>query len=397
MIKAYTISLIQQYGAFGALIGLALEFLGLPVPGETLMSFLGFASWKHGGNAIYINLVFSTAGTFSGSMLAWLIGRRYGETVLLKFGKYIHITGEKLDSVKRRFEKRKAPFILFSRYIPGVRHIVPYLSGISGVRFGTFLTYNLIGSVIWCGSFIGLGFILGERWTTVERLIKTYSIILVLLAVFVFVVVKYFSRHKKTIFAITFPVLLFIKLGEDMIQNELSVFDNTLYKYVSRLISEDMTDFMKFISFLGSGSALIFIVLASMLLFRKNRKYFFYSKAIAVNLAAVSLLNEVFKVIFHRERPDILRLVEAGGFSFPSGHSMISLSFYGLIAYLFCSNMKSRWRYLIAALLSVLILSIGISRVYLGVHYASDVLAGYSAGLVWLAIFITLANRLIFK
>ena len=115
---------------------------------------------------------------------------------------------------------------------------------------------------------------------------------------------------------------------------------------------------------------------------------------IALNLAIVSVLNEAFKVIFHRERPDILRLVEAGGFSFPSGHSMISMSFYGFIAYLFYANMKSRWKYLIISMFSVIILLIGISRIYLGVHYASDVLAGFSAGLTWLAIFVMLINKI---
>lgn len=357
-----------------------------------MMSFLGFLSWKSSVFAIYSSLVSAVAGTFIGSSFAWLLGYRYGEGLLLKYGRYVHITKEKLDSASKSFYKHKLALLLFGRYVPGIRHIVPYLSGISKLKFSVFFVYNLMGSIIWCTSFIGMGFLLGEKWTIVERLIKAYSLIFILLIVFVFVVVKFFNKHKKTIFAIAFPMLLFIKLIEDLVQNELSVFDNIIYKYLRRLISEDMTDFMKFITSLGSGLILIIISLVSLCVCWRNIKYSFYSKMIAVNLAAVSILNETFKVVFHRERPDILRLVEAGGFSFPSGHSMISMSFYGFIAYLFYVNMKSRWKYLTASLFSILILLIGLSRIYLGVHYTSDVLAGFSAGLAWLAVFITLIN-----
>jgi undecaprenyl-diphosphatase len=73
---------------------------------------------------------------------------------------------------------------------------------------------------------------------------------------------------------------------------------------------------------------------------------------------------------------------------------MISMSFYGFIAYLFYANMKSRWKYAIIGSFSVIILLIGISRIYLGVHYASDVLAGFSAGLTWLAVFVMLVNKI---
>lgn len=111
---------------------------------------------------------------------------------------------------------------------------------------------------------------------------------------------------------------------------------------------------------------------------------------IAVNLVASSVFTEVFKLVFHRPRPEIHELIEIGGFSFSSGHSMIGISFYGLLLYLFYRNTENKYKkILIAAFFSLLILSIGISRVYLGVHYASDVIAGFSAGLAWLAIFLT--------
>lgn len=207
---------------------------------------------------------------------------------------------------------------------------------------------------------------------------------------------KFFNRHKKAWFAvaIALPALLFIKLAEDLLRDELSVFDNAVYAYLRQLISEDTTNLMKMITSLGSGSTLLLISLIFIYAFWGNGKYSFYSKMAVLNLAITSVLSEAFKVLFHRERPDILKLVEAVGFSFPSGHSMMSTSFYGYMAYLFYVNMKSKWKYLIIGLFSVTILLIGISRIYLGVHYASDVLAGFSAGLAWLAIFVLLSRKI---
>lgn len=206
--------------------------------------------------------------------------------------------------------------------------------------------------------------------------------------------IKFFNKHKNVVFAITIPTLLFIKLIEDLIKNELSVFDNTIYDYLRRMISEDMTDFMVFITSFGSGVTLFLISIVGLCVFWRNQRYSFYSKMAALNLVIVYILNELFKMIFHRERPDILRLVEVGGFSFPSGHTMVSMSFYGFIAYLLYIHSKSRWKYFIILLFSVLISMIGISRIYLGVHYASDVLAGFTAGLAWLAIFVVLVDRI---
>jgi len=245
---------------------------------------------------------------------------------------------------------------------------------------------------MWCSTFIGLGFVLGEKWTIVETVIRAYFLVFLLIAGFVYIVFKFFNGHKKAIFAIALPTFLFVKLSEDLIKKELVVFDSTIYDYVSKIITDDMTYFMRFMSFLGSGYVLVSISLVSMLLFWKNKKYSFYSKMIGANLIASSIANEIFKIAFHRGRPNVLRLIEISGFSFPSGHSMIGLSFYGFISYLLFKNIKSKWRYVSVVMFGLLVLTIGFSRIYLGVHYASDVVAGFSAGLAWLAAFITIVK-----
>ncbi|MCX7745781.1 MAG: phosphatase PAP2 family protein [Clostridia bacterium] len=115
---------------------------------------------------------------------------------------------------------------------------------------------------------------------------------------------------------------------------------------------------------------------------------------VLANLTASVLLNQIFKLLFHRPRPNVLRFVEIGGYSFPSGHSMAGISFYGFFIFLCLKYLKDRSKYGIAGALGLLVMAIGISRIYLGVHYASDVLAGFSAGLAWLAVFIAITKRI---
>jgi undecaprenyl-diphosphatase len=206
-------------------------------------------------------------------------------------------------------------------------------------------------------------------------------------------VFKLFKKHKFTIFAITFPVLIFIKLSEDLIREELSIFDSSIYTFLSKFISPNFKFIMQFLSLSAYTPTLIVLTILIYFVFRNNMKYSKYWLIIAINLAVSDFIVEIFKIIFHRVRPDILRLVEVTGYSFPSGHSMVGMSFYGLIFYLMFINLNNYKKYVNAVLFALLIFFIGVSRVYLGVHYASDVLAGFSAGLAWLVIYITLIRR----
>ena len=127
----------------------------------------------------------------------------------------------------------------------------------------------------------------------------------------------------------------------------------------------------------------LMLVLSAVLLFRL--KHIWETVLLAISLSGASLLNTILKGLFHRARPDIVHLVKAGGYSFPSGHAMVAASFYGVIGYLLWLNLRNRSksaRYIVVFTFA-LILAIGISRIYLGVHFASNVIVGYVVGGVW--------------
>ena len=117
----------------------------------------------------------------------------------------------------------------------------------------------------------------------------------------------------------------------------------------------------------------------------------------AANLIGSTLLNQALKFAIQRPRPDVsLRLVDIGGFSFPSGHSMAAMAFFGLLVWLVWHGVRSRAaRIGLVAALCAMICAVGFSRVYLGVHYASDVLAGFCASLVWLTAYTKVAGPML--
>jgi undecaprenyl-diphosphatase len=110
------------------------------------------------------------------------------------------------------------------------------------------------------------------------------------------------------------------------------------------------------------------------------------------------ILNELLKLLFHRARPDFHRLIKINGYSFPSGHAMSAFAVYGVLSFLLWRHIPTRWgRTLLIVTSIIMILTIGISRIYLGVHYPSDVIGGYFASGCWLAIAIWFYQRYLEK
>lgn len=116
----------------------------------------------------------------------------------------------------------------------------------------------------------------------------------------------------------------------------------------------------------------------------------------AVNLACSTVLNQALKFAIQRPRPDIsLRLVDIGGFSFPSGHSMAAMAFFGLLMWLTWRFVDDRrLRAALCVVLALMVVAVGFSRVYLGVHYASDVIGGFCASMAWLVVYTRVAGPL---
>ena len=168
----------------------------------------------------------------------------------------------------------------------------------------------------------------------------------------------------------------------------LAGFDRSFASYVQSFRSDCVTACMKVITYLGSATITIAIAVTMLLYARySNQKLLAESRVLAICLSGSWITNEVLKTLFQRTRPEAAPLVFAKGYSFPSGHAMISFAFYGLLGYLLWQY--GRRRYSLTARVGafaawLLAIAIVISRIYLGVHFPSDVIAGFAAGGAWL-------------
>ena len=167
--------------------------------------------------------------------------------------------------------------------------------------------------------------------------------------------------------------------------------DLNIYKFFSEnIINDKLTPIVKVITHIG-GAKIVFVltILAIILIKGLKNKLF-----LLTGIVGTAGLNVVLKHIVQRERPNINRLIPEKGYSFPSGHSMMSMAFYGMLIFLifkYVKNTALKWTLIV--ILTILLSTIGITRIYLGVHYPSDVIGGFLVSLTYLFILTEIYNK----
>ena len=196
------------------------------------------------------------------------------------------------------------------------------------------------------------------------------------------------KKIKWVIFVIA--ILIFSFLAYFVLEGKTGEFDSFIYKIVTFNKTDFISGFYKFITNFASGIMVGIISLVFLIIFKNKR----YGGFIFLNVFNIFVLNFLLKLLFMRDRPYELMIIDEVGYSFPSGHAMAALGFYGFIIYLLWHfNLTKSAKIIFSVLLGVLIILIGVSRIYLGVHYASDVLAGYMVSLAYLILYITCVKK----
>ncbi|MDP4133426.1 MAG: phosphatase PAP2 family protein [Bacillota bacterium] len=199
--------------------------------------------------------------------------------------------------------------------------------------------------------------------------------------------------NKRNIWLVIVPVILFIMLAICVKAGITANFESWTYSEAVKKMSPALTSIVKGITHMGDSVVIIALCLLFIII-PKSRKTIALPVSITVILS--SILNVILKNIFARERPDILRLINETSYSFPSGHAMNNGAFYTMLILLIFKYIKDkRVRYTLSALCGILVISIGYSRIYLGVHYADDVLGGWLIGFsVAILVYYIFGNRL---
>ena len=187
-----------------------------------------------------------------------------------------------------------------------------------------------------------------------------------------------------------FALAIFLLFTILVITNNIAWFDNPVYNFLHAMFQDKTTTFFLIITSLSSPFVLIVM---SLLLLITNKDYKL-SFLVILNLLLSTIGNTVLKLIFLRERPSDFPLIQESGYSYPSGHSMISMAYYGFLIYIvWQTDWSKKAKIIFSICLGLIIFLIGCSRIYLRVHYPSDVVAGFAISFVYLLTFIHIIKK----
>ena len=206
-------------------VSLILEFAALPLPGETMMVVAGIMAYNNHGS--YIGMIVASAlGTVLGMQFSYEVGRRLGTRAVDKYGSYIGLTPYRMTNAADFFNRFGNIVIVIAYFLPGVRHILGYFSGISRINAKRFHVYSTVGGILWVVVFITLGYVLGPSAPHAFKLLHKYGTMLFIVAI-----------------AALFIYLIFKKLGA----KDFAVFFKKRIKYIVVLLIVEAAVLMKFV------------------------------------------------------------------------------------------------------------------------------------------------------
>jgi membrane protein DedA with SNARE-associated domain len=190
--------LIEDYGYIALYCLLALGIVGLPVPDEILMTTVGSLTLADGPLSFGKSFVVSFAGTMSGMLVSYYLGKTVGKPFLHKYGKWVKLTPKRLEKAEGWFKKYGLWTVMFGYYVPGVRHFTCYLAGVSNVTLWRYLLYSGSGALIWCLSFLSLGHFIGSNAPRIMELVHHYmGMSVAVIAAIAAVVICCYVRYRR--------------------------------------------------------------------------------------------------------------------------------------------------------------------------------------------------------
>jgi membrane protein DedA with SNARE-associated domain/membrane-associated phospholipid phosphatase len=432
------LSLIEHYGYLVILFGVMLESTGVPLPGETILIASGVLVQRGHLDLGYV-IMFGILGAVVGDQIGYWVGRGGGRPFVLRWGRYVFITPQRLGRAEAFFERHGGKAVFLARFFSGLRVVGALVAGISRMRWGTFILYNALGGAVWATAVVLVGYFLGSSIGLVERWLGRATLVLasvLAVAVAFYLAYRWASHNRERLVGwgealLAYPPVarlrtrydaqlrwllrrltpgqylglhltigllaaagglwLFGGLAEDLLTGDPIVrFDRALDAYLHARATPPLTTFFLIITAFGSIEALVLLGVVMAAFLAWGRRWVFLGSWLAA-VAGSAVLNHLLKGLFARPRPHFEHplLVETS-YSFPSGHAMESFVVYGMLAYFAVLALRT-WESRVGVVCgaALLVVLIGFSRMYLGVHYLSDVLAGYAAGAVWLSALIT--------
>ncbi|MEO7218681.1 MAG: bifunctional DedA family/phosphatase PAP2 family protein [Gemmatimonadaceae bacterium] len=436
-------ALLESYGYVFLFVVVGTESLGIPVPGEiALVTAAAYAALGH--LDIYLVIITAACAAIVGDTGGYWIGYSGGLALVRRWGRRLHVDESHIDRAHRFFERHGGKTVFIGRFVAILRTWAAVLAGVARMPYRSFLVFNATGGILWAALFGTLGYVFGRNLPELEHLVGQASLLATLfLALFIALALilhwfrtnssaiaeataktsqrilhtpmmeKYGHRHPRlwkfiaarfargeylglhlTIGIVVSLAALWIfgAIAEDVIHHDpLTQMDLLILHWFRSHATPSGDAIMSAISLVGSPAAAVLLAVVGAAILWMRRRWLVLGGWIAA-FAGGGLIDAALKILIHRPRPiGAMEFLKRFSYSFPSGHAMGSVIGYGMLAYILITFWATRGRarvlIIVAALLLVLL--IGLSRIYLGVHYFSDVIGGFAAGSVWLVVCIS--------
>jgi len=407
----YVIELFNHYGYIVLLTALMLELIAFPLPGEALMTYCGYVIYM-GKMSWPISIIVAAVGAVTGITISYFVGKVLGESFFEKHGHYVHLDKKRIDKISIWFQSYGSKLLILAYFIPGIRHVTGYFSGITRVSYKKFAISAYTGAFIWTFTFISLGKVLGVNWDKYHSLMTRYLVIASLTIAAIIVIVYMYRNYKqkmqewaintlknsikvfhslgkiKVFIAGITAVFLVLIVGiiQDYLANEFAIFDEMIKYLIARIFDGRWNDFMRLFNRISNDYVLLVVAILTVIWIAfKGINKLHEIKFFTISFLGGDGLDIVLKNIFHRLGPS------GKIYTFPSGGVLMSVVTYGFLVYMVVKCCKRTWinSVIIGAYLSLCSFT-GLSMVYFNKQYPSDVVAGFEFGIVWLSLSIIL-------
>lgn len=412
--------LLNHYGYIVLLIALMLELIAFPLPGEFLMIYCGFLVNQHKLNWL-LSIIIASSGTIMGITISYFVGSKLGLTFFKHYGHYIHLGSDKLDKTSTWFNKYGNKLLLISYFIPGVRHITGYFSGITEITYKKFMQNAYIGAFLWTTTFISLGKVLGNNWDKYHSIITRYLIIGGLITSSIMIIIYIYRNHKQHITEFTIKILenaiktfnsfgkikiviagialaflgfsvLVIGVIQDFLAHEFNEFDIIVTYLVKTIFTENWQYIMNLFNNITSLNMLIPVTICIIIFITiRDIDTFLEIRFVFLAILGGEILQTILRLVFKHLGPSKLSLIETIKYTFPSKQSFMTIVAYGFLCFLIIRHTNKNWIKTTSIIITIIICFFGgLSPIFYQVEYPSDVYAGYVFGGVWLTLNIVL-------
>ncbi len=401
MTSAVLVHYITAYGYFGLYIILGISILGIPIPDEFLLTFVGFLTYSGQLNPITA-ILSAAAGSSTGITAAYFLGTFFNKKVLAHLKKHTGTT--RMERVLGWYQRHGGKLLTIGYFIPGVRHLSGYAAGLSRLRYRNFAFFAYVGATLWASLFIVLGRLLGSRWESILPVVHRYALLLGITAIIIFIVFylgyknhgrwapwlhrqvlllpgRYQSLGKRRLIAtlggLAFLTLFIVLMGliQDLVYNEVGEFDNLVSSLLQVTSPPLIIKVMQVVNALGTHLSLLIVFLVAVPLLRLTTKRWTHIFPLLIAWAGGTLIDHLFRFFFRGENINIFENLIP--FQAPStGFLLAAISFYAVIGYILARNKSFASQILIFILDLTLLALLALSPVYLRVHTPSTMVTG---------------------